>query len=484
MAIKISAKEYENKFGQPPALTPIKSKPQIPLSNKVANFVGAKGLTDEYGADIAELRAKSKQERSFVEHPSGKEVLGSMIQTGANFIPGAGEGAGFLAKTAIGAGTGYAFDVGSHLQQNKPVGQALKPGLGTAVGGSLPAIGEGVKFGAKVVKRLFKGLGSGLSGVSSETIDKIVDNPEFAQKASDKLAQNGNNKVLEENAKTVLNGVSKIRQEARKAYGEGIESLSKADIKPQVFRQEVEPLLEKYGSTVSEGKRVLSSVEFTDPKNLDKASDLIDKLTTLKDFNGKSLRKLADDIENSAYKVATSDERLSFNAFIRDLSQTLRGAINQSTGKLNEINKAFSSDMQLAEAVQDIFGSVDYKNLSEVLKASKKLETLFSQKGLSQDVVDKFLSRIGVNPAEFTTGEAVRQISAKAGGANSTGLSLGEVVREATSAVVTPQMVKNISIKTGLYGKKLQAFSEALKAMSPLAQKTLLNAIESLGQNQ
>src|SRR3990167_5916905 len=222
---------------------------KIPLSNKIANFFGAKGITEQFGADIARAKAP-EAEKGFVEYPKMKEVVGSAIQTGANLLPGAGIGAGLARKTAVGLGTGYAFDVGSKLQtgQEKP----LVPGIGTAVGGALPVVGAGIGYAGRVIGRLFKGLGSGLSGVSTETINKIVTNPKAAQVATEKISKTGNAKVLEENARQIMSGITNIKSQARKAYGEGLESLASTDIKPQIFRENTQSFLDKYGVKITE----------------------------------------------------------------------------------------------------------------------------------------------------------------------------------------------------------------------------------------
>jgi len=443
----------------------------LDTGTSVSNFFGGKGISDLAGATIAKAKAKP-EEKEFVEFPKAKEVIGSAVQLGANFIPGAGIGATLGKKALIGAGTGLAMDIGSKLQKD----ETPTPGIGTVIGGALPVAGAIVGLGTRIFGRLTKGLGSGLSGVSTDTIDSILKNPKAAEQFSKTLAKEGNSKILEQNAKQIINGVSTIRQQARKAFGEGLETLSETDIAPKVFKESTKKVLDKYGSRLEKGKRILSGVEFNDPKNIKKASELIDELSNTK-LDGKSLRKLADDIEKSAYKVATSDERLSFNAFIKDLSTSLKGAISKSTSKLDDINKTFSQDIQLTEAVEDIFGKVNYKNLSEVVKASKKLETLFAQKGLAPDVIDDFLRRIGVDAGDFKTSEAVRQITDKTTGANAKGLSVGELLQQVTSAVITPQLVRDISIKTGIAEKALSPFLTSLKGLSPALQKTLIQAL-------
>ena len=481
MAIQITREEYEKKFGvkpnvpTAPVITP---SPKVPLANKVANFFGAKGITEQFGADIARARAP-EAEKGFVEYPKMKEVVGSAIQSGANLIPGAGVGSGLLKKVVVGAATGYAFDVGSNLQnKEKTTPESFKPGIGTVVGGGAPLAFAAVKPVTRVIGRLLKGLGSGLSGVSTQTIDKIVNNPRAAQVATDKINKSGNAAVLEENARQIMNGVSTIKQQARKSFGEGLETLATTDIKPDVFRNQTQQFLDKYGFQISEKGKKIANAEFTDPKNVSKANELINKLNTVK-LDGKSIRKLADDIESSAYKIATSDERLSFNAFIKDLSASLKGAVSNSTDKLGEINKAFSSDMQLAQATEQIFGKVNFKNLPEVLKASQKLEGLFAQKGLAPDVVDRFLERIGVSAEGFKTSEAVRQITNKTSGANTKGLSFGEVMQQATSAVVTPTMIRDVAIKIGIAEQKLLP---ELNKLAPAVRNLIINAL--LQQNR
>lgn len=446
------------------------------IAQGVADFVGARGITQQFGADIARALAPADQ-KNLIEYPSMKEVVGSAIQTGANLIPGAGAGAGILARAAVGGATGYAMDVGSKLQTGDP--NAGMPGIGTAVGAGLPVVGAALKPATKFVGRLLKGTASGLSGVSADTIQTIIDNPQAASRVSQEIAKNGGDKVLEENARQIINGVSTIRKQASAAFSDGLEQLQKTDIQPKTFRTAVQSVLDKYGSTVENGVRTLKNVEFNDPNNLAKAKNLIVKFNNVK-LDGKSLRKLADDISNASYKVATSDERLAFNQFVNDLSSSLKSAISKSTSKLDDINAAYSKDIQLVEAVEKIFGKVKFKNLSEVLKVSQKLEGLFNQKGLAPKTVDDFLQRIGVDSSSFRTSEAVRQIGNKEMGANQVGVSLGEFAREITSAVVTPEMVKNIAIITGLAESAVKPFLEKMK---PAARNAVIQALLQMNQD-
>lgn len=486
MILKMTKEEYERKYGEQPMTfqTP-QSEPKTfgqKLGNAargITNFFGATPIAETFGTAIARF-GKTEQEKQDIQYPTQRQVLGSAVQSGANLIPGLGVGAKLATKVGVGAATGYAFDVGSKLQrQDKTTGQALTPGIGTAVGAGLPiANAFVVKPATKILGRLFKGLGSGVGGVPTRQLDEIIKNPKVAKQASDKLTKSGNYAIVEKNAKTMVEGVSKIRKEASTAFGKGLEQLSKADIDPKAYKAGIKNFLDKYRSQYSSGKRTIANVEFDDPKMLAKASDLINKINkSTFNLNGKSLRNLANEVENSAFKTTGNDaQRLSFNVFVDELQDVIKSAVNLSTGdKLKGINAAYSQDQQLAEAVEQVFGKVNFKNLPEVLKASQKLESLFTQKGIAPEVIDDFLNRIGESPSTFRAEEAVRQlINKEPRGLNTPGMTVGEITQAITGSLISPKTVANLSIVTGMAKEKLIPF---LRALSPTARNVVIQAL-------
>lgn len=123
-------------------------------ANAVTDLVGARGIADQFGASLAEARLKSQgnvQAANLVENPSMRTVVGSAIQTGANFLPGVGKGASLLAKVGAGAATGYAFDVGANLQNGRQGTEAFRPGIGTVAGGSIPVLSSILGYAFKNV---------------------------------------------------------------------------------------------------------------------------------------------------------------------------------------------------------------------------------------------------------------------------------------------------------------------------------------------
>ncbi len=265
-----------------------------------------------------------------------------------------------------------------------------------------------------------------------------------------------------------------LRKNAVKEFGDAIEGLKQVDIDPKAFKTNTQKILDKYQSSVSGSERILSNVDFNDPKNLQKASSFIDKLSTV-NLNGKDLRKLTDDIESSIYKVATSDERLSYNVFVRDLAKSLKKSIIDSTDKLNEMNKKYSDSIQLAKAIQKELGKVEFKNLEEVVNVSKNVEKIFDKSGLATGVIDDFLSKIGAT--DLKTSEAVRQISKKELPSNTPGANPFEFFRNFTSAVVTPKMVKDIAIYTKLSEQKV---SKLLNELSPVGRATFIETLNNI----
>jgi hypothetical protein len=231
--LKMTSEEYKTKYGQAPGLPNVTQQTQTPTSitptskktfgqkvmgvaKGITDFVGAKGISEQFGADIARAKVPEAQ-KNLVQYPTQREVTGSAIQTAANLIPGVGKGASLGVKALVGAGTGYAMDVGSKIQNNQA--KPMTPGVGTAIGAGLPVAGAIIRPATKIVGRLFKGLGSGLSGVSTETIDRITSNDQIAQKAKDKLLKTGNYKMIEDNAKTIVNGYTKIQNKASSEIG-------------------------------------------------------------------------------------------------------------------------------------------------------------------------------------------------------------------------------------------------------------------------
>lgn len=363
--------------------------------------------------------------------------------------------------------------------------QSGKVGKETAIAGAteiaLPIAGKAVTTITKpvvnVLGRLLSGLGSGISGAPSNVLQLIYKNPETAKKVSKKIIKEGQESVLEDNAKTIMNGISKIKQEARSSYGKELETLSKVDIKPENIAKNTISALKKNKINVSKSGLDLSSSEILDKNIQKRAVSVINDINERTSADGKDIKYLIDKISSSKFKTGLQDpDRLAFNALMNDLSKALKNAVDESTDKLSAINKKFSTDMNLAEGMEKIFGKVNFKNESELNAIAKKLDSLFNQKGLDPKTINNFLTRIGVSPSQFETAEATRAIANRVNTSNTKGLRISEIIQELTSAVVPPKTVQDIAIATGLTEKAIKTI---IKNTSPTARAIIIKSLLS-----
>lgn len=396
-------------------------------------------------------------------------------QIGEYFIPGAAglkaaKGAKLLTKVGMGA-----LETG--VVGTAQTGSVKEGAKAAAIGGAIPVVGKVLSPVTKLMGRLLKGVGTGLSGMSGRQLKAILDDPQASKQFVKQIRDSGGAELLRQESKTIIDGVSKIRQEARKAFGAGLEKLSKEEVPKETLRNALQKPLQKYGVSVKNGALELKNVEFDHVRNITKAKELITRVNQQKDLSGTAIRKLIDDIENSAYKITGGEaERLAFNSFVSDLASSIKKGVVETSPMLQRMNQAFTQEMQLAESVEKIFGEVKFKNAKELLGVSQKLESLFNQKGLSPKVVDDFLNRIGVEPSKFKAGEAVRQVGELVEKPNTIGTNPFEIFRAITAAIVPPERVRDIAIQTGLAENVIK---EIAKKLSPATRGALFRVILS-----
>lgn len=129
-----------------------------PFANKVTDFLGLGGATKTFGSLLARqgIGTDTPKEvtRQFIEKPTAGQVAGAALQTAA--IPAAFAltgGASVAGQAAVGAGLGYAYDVGQDLIEKKSAGEVITPGMGTVVGGVAPVAIKGLAAGVGALKK-------------------------------------------------------------------------------------------------------------------------------------------------------------------------------------------------------------------------------------------------------------------------------------------------------------------------------------------
>lgn len=356
--------------------------------------------------------------------------------------------------------------------QEGEIGKGTGIAVGTEI--ALPVAGKLLNnLLVKPLSRIVKGLGAGTSGGSVQDIENILKDPTTASKIKTAFKQKGNIEIFKNEVDTIMKGVSKIRKEASAMYSKGLDSLSSVDIKPNIIKSEIVSVIENSGGKISTKGFNLNNVEFAGDKTLiKKATELVNKINTQKDLSGRGIRQIMEFIDSKVkLKTATTDTSISFNKFVDDISNGLKNSISKSTNKLDKINAKYSQDKQLADAIQDIFGDVKFKNLEEINKMAKKISGLASEGGISPEIVDSFFARIKQSGQEFKTGESVRKILSKSGGANKLGLNFSEITQAITGGIITPELITNIAILTG----KSQPFIKSLlEKTAPAMRATVI----------
>ena len=121
-----------------------------PIAQKITGLLGLDSATQTFGDVIARSRLGAKltgtdveTNRKFIEAPTGREIAGAALQTGATALAPAIAPASLPLQMAAGAGLGYAMDAGKDMQSGASTADTLTPGLGTAVGALTPAVLKG-----------------------------------------------------------------------------------------------------------------------------------------------------------------------------------------------------------------------------------------------------------------------------------------------------------------------------------------------------
>ena len=152
---------------------------ETPLANKVTDFLGLGGATKVFGDVLARqgIGTDTPKEvtQQYVQQPKASQVYGALAQTAA--IP-AGialtGGSSLLGQAAIGAGLGYAYDVGSDLVEQKSLSDTLTPGFGTLAGavapGAVKVAGKALGLGASAVSKTLSKTGDAISSVAPGAI--------------------------------------------------------------------------------------------------------------------------------------------------------------------------------------------------------------------------------------------------------------------------------------------------------------------------
>lgn len=327
---------------------------------------------------------------------SKKDIIGSSLQLAADALPSAGKGAGVLEKSAIGAGTGYAFDVANKLQTDESKGVSGKdfiPGLGTVLGATLPIV---TKIGGYLAKNL-TGFTSG-SGV--EAVQRAIDNPDEVNTAIKKYATTPEEKQgLVDRAKTAIRNFVESKQNE---YGATVDKLAQQEGSPVVLTKQ--PAIDALKNSLSEfgvkigkdtgegvekkaGKLDFSNSNLTnaDQRNIEQAYDKVNNWT---DTSPQGLDKLRQSLQNfmEDFKVQGNPRA---NVILSKAEDSLATHLNANIPGYQDMVNSYNQKSQLTSKVLKELG------FSGNAKPSTQLKTIMNLFKKNPEVRDSILKVMG-----------------------------------------------------------------------------------------
>ncbi len=388
---------------------------------------------------------------------TSKDVIGSAISTAATAIPGASAGASLLTKTIAGGATGYAFDVGSNLQnKDKTLGQDFTPGLGTIVGATLP-------FAGYLISSLSKKIAGFTAGTGEDVIQRAIDNPDAVGEAISKYAKTPEAK--EELVSTASSAVQDFVKAKGQEFGNTINNLAVkegGEISKQPALEALKKSLEDFGITLSP-----EGLDFTN-SNLTKEAEstlnqVFDKITNWSDETPKGLDSLRQYLkgEMGNYKIQGSSKVDSIlNTTMKAIRSHLTDEIPGYAEMLQNFSEKSSTTTALLKELQLAGTAKPSTKLANILKIFKKdptvLDNLYKVMGKSE--AEDFLNQVSgailsdwipagkVGNAMRTIGEAGLGVGLHAVGVG-TAPALGAV--GAGMAVSSPRVVGSIARTVG-----------------------------------
>lgn len=367
---------------------------KVPVSNKIANFLGFEKTVDTLGSIAARMGA-TEEEKAYLSKPTGKDIAGATLNIGATAIPiGAAEKVGLttlerfvgpkVAKVAsqigVGALTGATLDVAKDLEEGRPI----KLGTETVVGAAIPGIStllghvRAPSTGGRVVNSLIKPLTKNFS---------YGKNP---GRAVAELGITANS--LEDLERKIF--------ESRSAVGQNISKLSKEV--PQTVRINVTDSLGSFDEALRSAIKKNDQALFN---RLNEAKVAITNIMSVQD--GRITPVGSRVLDNLSY-----DEALEVKRIIGDLTkwtgqrtedETVNGALTRAYGSLkNQMNKAAeSADPKIASELKKL--NEQYADLTSAQIATKYRDVLESRHNLI-DLPGKIGITTGLITAPFTGG--------------------------------------------------------------------------------
>jgi hypothetical protein len=446
--------------------TPTNKRPMI---DRFTEVMGLGGATDVFGRlmnrsgignliqtdaqrESAQINAEltgqpvmSQQEinQMGVEAPTGKEIAGAVLQTGATAISPAIAPIGVVPAMVAGAGVGFSREVGQNLMDEKQGMEILQPGAETVAGALIPpalkafsgvartvlapsfdVLANSIKKNTPVVKETFEQAPSKLRGLLKNVrfgLSDIDSQVETALKRSNtdevnKYFQQAKNAATDTRKPTPLELAGSKAEEAHDVIGEAIKKAGegKRTILNQVadnrvsgnvvndtMSEGIQKMGEKYGikiaadGTIETAKGRVAKLDDTDARLVSEYFNKLNKLGV-----NPTVRQIDDFVDWSQSQLYKQSKSLSTldaadRAVVADLKQitgSLNGRLKNEVGNgYAEVNARMSELLDMQDELSKALGA-------DARKGGGLMKRLFSPfGGQTRSMFDQIYRETGID---------------------------------------------------------------------------------------
>lgn len=378
--------------------------------------------------------------------------------------------------------------------------QALREGeVNTSVGvaGGVaafapPVISESVKGASRLVSNVIKNAAAGISGKGSKVIETIYNNPTAAREGLNEVVS------LADDAVKIRQSVSGLARAASDEFAADLANLPKRlGRTPQVLNAGQKTTIKTGGKTYTLSLQGVKSnltkelrkfdVE-VDPKGktfnfleapLDNAEskrlqEVFSIIDTWKDTSPVGFHKLARKIASFRRPGEQSPE---LNAIIDSVSRNTRGYIGKRIPAAKEMLTKYSDAQDIIDALDQEFATKGrfIGGTADQIKTERKLATAFSgEKDTAHKILDENVdSNIIARQAGRELGQGITR----------SGASIGDLLRTAVNTVISPKLIGEVTIKTGLAGPQAQRLLQAIQSADPALRGVLVQMFSDVFEN-
>lgn len=340
---------------------------------KIGDYIGTKIAQGKLGNTVQKLvvgRDLSPEEEKLVgPGPTKKEIAGSTLQAALSFLPvgrlskgitagaravGLSRGVNAIGKIGTGLAAGEIFDISQNLQQNKEGADIITPGIGTVIGGALPAAGVAtralVRFGQGQAPRIINSLISPLAkdfsygknpgrAIAEEKIvannfDELADKIRLKRQDIGKEIGSIGAKLSTDPSINLTDSLLPINDAMKQAAAQNNKALlSRLANTKQAITDILEPIVDDTGNMgiKSVGTRKLNKLTFSE------ARDILGEIGDMTQFTGNPSD---DKLVNSALKRVYGDIKQQTLNKAKELNPELAKKFSQLTERYADLSSA------------------------------------------------------------------------------------------------------------------------------------------------